>query len=224
MLSNIQEPKLREEVSLVEPIEYEIAGNIPLPSEGDIKTDKFSTVLENRRSRRVFSKIALEELGPFFYRTCRTKEVLVNDFGLMIEQRNVPSSGALHTINCIVSQFSRDDWYVYNSRSHTFDKLITEPNTNSKFKSKCKEMIDCSQDAYLIWYVCDVDRLKCKYHNVESLALRESGALSATQGLVAESYGLAYCMLGLLGYEQASAFSNKRDLLGVGVAVIGGLG
>lgn len=220
---SIQEAKVKDKVVPVAPVKYDVKSSIELPSYGNIASNVFSEVIETRCSRRKFLDISLEQLGPLLYLSSRTKEAITNDYGLVIEKRNSPSCGAMHTIDCIVSRFGSECWYVYNSRNHSLDQLNVDSFIINQFKLKCQGLIDYLDSGYLIWYVCDLERLSCKYENAEFLALRESGALAATQGLIAESYGLAFCMLGLMGNEEAKALSNQRNLLGVGVAVVGGI-
>lgn len=219
---NIKEVIVKDKVVPVEPIKYDARSSISLPSHGRVNSNIFSEVIESRYSRREFSNIELEQLGPLLYMSSRTKETMTNDCGLIIEKRNSPSCGAMHTIDCIVSKIGSDKWYIYNSHKHSFDQLDVDTVIINEFKQECRKLIDCSDSGYLIWYVCDLDRLSCKYDNAELLALRESGALAATQGLIAESYGLGFCILGLLGCREAKVFSNQRNLLGVGVAIVGG--
>ncbi len=47
------------------------------------------------------------------------------------------------------------------------------------------------------------------------------GGISATQALVAQALGLSYCQLGIMGESEASKLSDKRELLGVGLAFLG---
>lgn len=222
-MARIQEAIVRDSVDPIATVKYNVKSSIALPSQGNISSNIFSEVIETRCSRRDFLEIQLEQLGPLFYLSSRTKETTINDHGLVIEKRNSPSCGAMHTIDCIVSKFSNDCWYLYNPRNHSFDLLDIETSIINQFKLECRRIIGCSETGYLIWYVCDLERLSCKYENAEFLALRESGALSATQGLIAESYGLGFCMLGLMGCQEAKVFSDQRNLLGVGVSVIGGI-
>lgn len=220
---SLEEAKIRDEVIPVDPIEHPISSSLNLPGSASAVSNIFLDVIESRCSRRDFSDISLEQLGPLFYLSSRTKQSMINEYGLVIEKRNTPSCGAMHTIDCFVSQFISDSWYVYNSRSHSFGELILNGSTVNHFKQKCKRLINCPDHAYLIWYVCDIERLSCKYEHAESLALRESGVLASTQSLIAESLGLSFCMLGVMGCKEADFFSAQRKLLGVGVSVVGGL-
>lgn len=221
-MANIEEAKIKDEIIPVEPFKYDVSTRLNLPVSVNAASNSLLEVIESRYSRREFSSISLENLGPLFYFSCRTKYSTINDYGLVIEKRNSPSCGAMHTIDCIVSKFESDIWYVYNSRSHTFDQLNINTSSLKQLKQECKALINTTDSAYLIWYVCDMDRLSCKYENAQSLALRESGALAAIQSLIAENYDLAFCMLGIMGGDKAKIFSNQRDLMGVGVAVVGG--
>lgn len=219
---SIKEATLKDNIVPATSVKYDVISSLALPSSGKIYSNIFTEVIENRSSKRDFLAIELEDLGPFFYLSSRTKETTINDYGLVIEKRNTPSCGSMHTLDCIVSRFDSNNWYVYNSLNHTFDLLDIDTSIINLFKMKCRDLIECSESGYLIWYVCDLERLNSKYENPESLALRESGVLSATQSLIAQSYGLNFCMLGLMGWKEATAFSNQRNLFGVGVAVVGG--
>lgn len=221
-MTNIQEAILKDNIFPTTSVKYNVISSLALPSNGKVSSNIFSEIIENRSSKRDFLAIELEELGPLFYLSSRTKETTINDYGLVIEKRNTPSCGSMHTLDCIVSRLDSNYWYVYNSLNHTLDLLDIDTSTINRFKLKCRDLIECSDSGYLIWYVCDLERLNCKYENPESLALRESGVLAATQALIAESYGLSFCILGLMGWQEAIALSDQRNLCGVGVAVVGG--
>lgn len=220
----IREPKVRQKISPIAPLKYRVIDRHILPSDSNSRPEEFTRILELRRSRRKFQSVSLDDLGPLFYLSSRTKEAVNSENGLIIERRNVPSSGGLHTIDCFVSKFDDEKWYVYNSHRHSLDEvMVKDPSMLSCFKDKCQGLFDCSREPYLIWYVCDLDRLGCKYENPESLALREAGAIAAIQSLIAESRNLAFCMLGLTGSDEARALLDERQLLGVGTVVVGGL-
>lgn len=219
----IKEPSVRDKITLTEPLKYKAISRHVLRGYNDLNLNDFTQLIEGRRSRRDFTCISLDDLGPLFYLTSRTKETAINENGLVVEKRNVPSSGGLHTINCFVSKLNDGSWYVYNSHQHSLDKIrVKSPSKLAIFKGKCQNLIGCSGDPYLIWYVCDLTRLGSKYENPESLALREAGAIASIQSLVAEGLNLAFCMLGLTGGNEASALLDQRQLLGVGAVIVGG--
>lgn len=78
------------------------------------------------------------------------------------------------------------------------------------------------KSGYLVWYLCDTNKLSSKYKNITGLAFRESGAISAIHSLTAEAIGLSFCMLGIHGNDAAQSISSECELLGVGAAIVGG--
>lgn len=216
----VEEASVKDEIFPLDPVKFNTSDSILLDSLSASDSQPLATLLEARQSRRDLSTISIQELGPLFYLSSRSKYSQINDIALKVEKRNIPSCGALHTISCVVSKFNSDDWYLYNPYSHSFDKLIVDVKAINGFKRECQELIN-TRAGFLIWYVCDFERLSCKYKHAESLALRESGVISATQNLLAEDMGFKFCMLGLSGFEHAVVLSEERRLLGVGAAAIG---
>lgn len=216
------EPVLKEDIVGIPKIEYEIQNSITLPNHNQQTSRSFIDVLENRHSLRELGFIDLRALGKLLYLSSRTKQIHISEDDLVIEKRNAPSAGALHTLDCIISNFDNLKWYIYNSKKHSLDQMLLKDISDLQFfKEECRSMLPNLKSGYLLWHVCDIERLGCKYYNPESLAIRESGALSAIQSLIAEELGLAFCMLGKLGYEVATHLSLKRKLIGTGTAVLG---
>lgn len=215
------EPHVKRHICNVPPIKFEVAKKIKLTYLNSDLRYSFRQLLENRTSNRSFNTIRLEELGNLFYLVNRTKIVDYNVDGLMVEKRNYPSAGALHTISCLITQMHVDDWYSYNPVDHSFDLLDIDSSKLLKFKQNCFSLVE-QTDGFLIWYVCDAERLNGKYRHIESLAFRESGAMAAMQSLVAEALDLSFCILGLHGFKHAATLSDKSKLIGVGTAMVGG--
>lgn len=216
------EPKIKKKIMPQERIKYPCTNSIALHCPTETPAD-FLEILERRCSRRQLGYVSLEELGSLFFLSTRTKSLERGGLGLTVEKRNYPSAGALHTIDCFVTGFNESYWYVYNPIKHTLDQISSAKSTElDDFKARCQSMLPDVATGYLIWYLCDIDRLSSKYENPASLAFRESGSISAVQSLVAEYLGLSYCMLGLHGNEYVKYLSHKRQLMGVGTAVIGG--
>lgn len=188
------------------------------------KDTGFLDTLNSRTSQRTFASIKLEELYPLFHHSNRTKKITKDPFGNKLERRNYPSPGSLCSIHCVVSPLSSSEWYIYNSAVDSFDQIAIVDDELNKFKEVCGELINVNKDAWLIWYVCDVDLLSLRYENYESLAFRESGHISSTQSLVAEHLGLGFCALGFTGYHLAEKISNERKFIGVGTSLVGNKG
>lgn len=216
----MKDPSIKEVIDSIDRFELEICDSVFVPQHSERESRVFSEVVESRSSRRNFSRTSIQDLGPLFYLGSRTKASKINNAGQHIEKRNIPSSGAMHTIDCLVSPLNERSWYVYNPELHSFDKLAKESDELYRFRRDCQDLIG-AEEGFLIWYVCDFERLSSKYDHCISLALRESGSMSAVHSLIAEDLGLGFCMLGLLGYECAGALSEGRKLVGVGSAIVG---
>lgn len=217
------EPKNKAQILPLSRLEYDVVESILLDGFDDVESPLFFQILESRKSRRSCRELDLFSLGKLFFLSARVKSSELNETGLQIQKRNVPSAGALHSIDCFVSKIGSPDWYVYNPYKHSFDRLsLNEPDLIEAHKQECFNFLPGMQAGYLIWYVCDIERLKSKYENPESLMYRDSGVLSGIQSLIAEALGLPFCLVGRLGYEEASKLSDKRDLIGAGAAIVGG--
>lgn len=219
------EPTIKSKISPLPRLEYDVVDSILLDGfDSDNATESaFFSVLETRESRRTCYEIDSLSLGKLLFLSSRVKSSGISSDRLQVQKRNVPSSGGLHAIDCFVSKSNSNDWYVYNPSRHTLDRLRLSQKRLIEFhRNECFNILPEMQGGYLIWYVCDIERMRSKYENPESLAYRDSGVLSGIQSLIAESLGFAFCMVGRLGYKEAAGFSNKRDLIGVGSAIVGG--
>lgn len=190
---------------------------------GDVQNQgrDFLAVLNGRSSGRQFSPVQINELGALFYHGSRSKSSFRDPFGARFEKRNYASPGALHSIHSLVTELAGDSWYAYNASRHCFDVMAIDSAVIASFKTTCSQLLQSTKNAWLIWYVCDYDRLCSRYSQVDSLIFRESGHLSATHSLVAEYLDLAYCPLGYHGHEAAAQLSDERQFVGVGSALVG---
>ncbi|WP_157608180.1 hypothetical protein [Teredinibacter turnerae] len=217
------EPGIKQEPSPLARLKYEVDESILLNKCENLDPLDFFHILESRKSGRICSKLTIQELGKLFFYSCRVKSSVRNEIGLEIQERNVPSAGALHSIDCFVSKLDSPDWYVYNSYKHSMDRLkLCHTRSIETHKKECFSILPEMQSGYLIWYVCDIGRMESKYVNPESLAFRDSGVLSGTHNLLATALGLPFCIAGRLGYQEAADLSDERHLIGVGTAIVGG--
>ena len=216
-----KDPKIKLVTLIKERIRYTVLSSIELAY--PVEQDKsFLDVIENRQSTRKFAPMSVNDLGALLYFSCRTRASERGELGFVFEKRNYPSAGALHSIDIIVSSFLSREWYIYNSMQHTLDEIFVDSEGLQTFKESCFNILDNDKTGYLLWYVCDFERLACKYEYPETLALRESGGISATQSLLSEHLNLAFCTLGANGSQYTTYLSQQGKLLGVGTAVVGG--
>ncbi len=217
-----KDPKIKLVTSIKERVAYKVRNSIELAYPNEQKIS-FLDVLENRHSTREFAPMSISDLGGFLYLSCRTRSSERGELGLVYEKRNYPSAGALHSIDVIVSDNFSRNWYIYNSKRHTLDEIsVADREELQKFKESCFNILGNGKAGYLIWYVCDFERLACKYEFPETLAFRESGGLSAIQSLVSEYLNMSFCTLGANGSQYVTCLSEQSKLLGVGTAIVGG--
>ena len=96
------------------------------------------------------------------------------------------------------------------------------PNTRI-IQTSLLEVDGCleSHKGTVIWFVADLARTGARYKNPESLAWRDSGALLATIGLVAEGMRLNCCGLGLHEIPTLRKFLKLQDwTIGVGGCIL----
>ena len=135
-----------------------------------------------------------------------------------------PSGGGCHAIQMLVlgAPVWNDSLLIYNSEHHVFG-IRELPNV--KLVQKCFQEVGACLgvgNGTVIWFVADLARSGARYRNPESLAWRDSGALLATLGLVAEGMGLKCCGLGLHDIPPLRRFLNlDQSVIGVGGCIVG---
>ena len=215
------EPRLKKTVSPVLPLTFEVSETIFLDVPTELGETSFIEVLENRKSVREFNSLSLVSIGYLLYLSNRVKSASVNEFGHTIENTNIASPGSLNATHCVLRSPENGNWYHYNARKHVLELLTVSNAKLNEFSQSCFSLIANSVNAWLIWYVNDIELLESKYDNPISLAYRDAGGIATTHGLVSQYLGLNYCQIGLHGSNEAQYILNERKLIGVGVALLG---
>lgn len=215
------EPRLKKTVSPVLPLTFEVSETIFLDVPTELGETSFIEVLENRKSVREFNSLSLVSIGYLLYLSNRVKSASVNEFGHTIENTNIASPGSLNATHCVLRSPENGNWYHYNARKHVLELLTVSNEKLNEFSQSCFSLIANSVNAWLIWYVNDIELLESKYDDPISLAYRDAGGISTTHGLVSQYLGLNYCQIGLHGSNEAQYILNERKLIGVGVALLG---
>ncbi len=180
--------------------------------------EMFLNVLHRRECRRQFCTASPARFGELLYLTHSAKNSYVNDAGFEVEQRNVISSGALHAVHILFNHPSQPNWYWYDPHTHCATELDLPRNVLAE---QARDFFSSSRLATVIWYVADVELISAKYDNPETLIWRDAGAVQSMHSLISEQIGLAYCPLGISGIVEAALVSNERQLVGVGLALVG---
>ena len=205
--------------------DFQISGMLSIPKPIRRKWLPLDQVLKTRQSRRDFkTPLTLQQLGDLLWHSAHTRKVarLAGHSGWT--SKPSPSGGGCHPIQLLVLRASvlPDALLVYNSQHHVFG---VREMPGPKLIEKCLREVDTCLEIHngtVIWFVADLARSGSRYRNPESLAWRDSGALLATIGLVAEGMGVECCGLGLHEIPTLRRFLKRgQQVIGVGGCIVG---
>lgn len=220
-ITALKSPVPKADIDRVAPYDWPVTSVQVLGRAPPVPKREFLEIVSARQSRREFTALTETELAEFLYLANRTCEMGRNNVGVQIEHRPAPSAGGLHAIQCLVHQSNLAVWSRYDSVRHAFELLSLDACSADELPCQARNFFSAAAEATVIWYVADMTRLGASYHHPESLAWRDAGALVSMHALVAEYLGYAYCPLGITGANEADGLSDKRELMGVGVALVG---
>ncbi|MCX4156309.1 MULTISPECIES: nitroreductase family protein [Paraburkholderia] len=177
----------------------------------------FLDVFEGRRSVRALMSVPLEALVDAL-RLALVPRLWKEGDPLRRSRRPALSGGALHAISVLL--FAGAAVYRVNAAESVLEELNVSADLRVSWVSKCQRVLPDADGAFIV-LIADMARPMAAYENSESLVWRDSGALLQTLALAAESYGLGFCPLGILGNEVVDALPKADQLLAVGAAAIG---
>lgn len=177
----------------------------------------FLEVFEGRRSARTLTSVPLEALVDAL-RLALVPRLWKEGDPLRRSRRPALSAGALHPISVLL--FTRTAVYRVNADESLLEELNISAELRMNWVSKCKRVLPDADGAFIV-LIADMARPMAAYENSESLVWRDAGALLQTLALAAESYGLGFCPLGVLGNEITDGLPGTAHLLAVGAAAIG---
>lgn len=204
-----------------EPLRYaeyvwpiEASRSLPTPS----NTHSWAEILAARESRRTFGPLSEALLSEFLWHLAACKRSADSPMGFPIERRGVPSAGAIHPIHVLVGDPRSGRLDRYDGRSHALERLaISIPqallNASTNLMSP--------QEGALLLFAAEPGKTAAKYEHSGSLVWRDAGVLQGGCALVAEAMGLNFCLLGMTGEPWVSSLSEKGELCGVGIALVG---
>jgi SagB-type dehydrogenase family enzyme len=205
--------------------DFQISGMLPIPKPSRRKWRPLDRVLNARQSRRDFkTALTLQQLGDLLWHSSRTRRTARVAGNTLWTSKPSPSGGGCHPVQMLVlrAPVLKDKLLLYDSDHHVFG-VREVPNVNLIEKS-LREVDRCLEihNGTVIWFVADLARSGARYRNPESLAWRDSGALLATLGLVAEGMGLECCGLGLHDIPAMRRFLKlNQSVIGVGGCIVG---
>lgn len=204
--------------------DWRVSGMLSIPAIRRRKLPALDRVLDARQTRRDFAAgVSLQELGDLLWLAFRVRRRRLEGGQVVWESRPTPSGGGCHPISVVVigPQFLRNAVLVYDSMHHVFGVC---GGVDARLVERCLAEVGMCLElrrGTVLWFLADLGKSGARYANPESLAWRDSGALLATLGLVAEGLGLDCCGLGL---HEVPSLRRRLDLgamsIGVGGCVI----
>jgi hypothetical protein len=180
----------------------------------------FLGVLEARRSS-VGGDVGWSDIEALLWHSARTiSSGGVGRAGIEIERRAAPSAGGLHCIQVVCQMCAEDGSPRLYLARHGFAVLHHRAGSAARNLAEVARLLPRVAGCTLR-LVADMDKAAAAYSNPESLVWRDSGALVATMGLVAECLGLSANVLGMAGgaYIQSIGFPGRRFLAVGGIQV-----
>lgn len=146
---------------------------------------------------------------------------LAND-GFERTRRPSPSAGALHAIETVIADWrTRSRLMRYTPLRHELELLsVPEEQRAHDFIDAIRSLLPLARGTALV-FLADLSRVASVYENPESLLWRDAGALLQTLFLAAIAFRLAFCPLGIRGFEVAEALGLRDRTIAAGVCLIG---
>jgi len=182
----------------------------------------FSLTLEARRSVRSVARCSFHELINLLAYTTKPRFLRDGDQA-NTSLRLSPSAGALHCISTlIIERRGTRRAFRYDSANHLLEVLvIAEQKHLDEFLALSEEILPNAHGAVVV-LIADVQRIKAKYANPDSLLWRDAGVLLQTLSLCSVAYGLVTCLIGGTGAEVVRALGlPSSDFKAVGGIVVG---
>jgi len=215
------QPKATEERVTI--FDYPIQHTINLSRNIDPLPARFDEVITDRKSKRDFSRISLQQLSNILWYTAKVKQTFVQDNGYILSHRGTPSAGARHPIDIlIINQTLLDSNlpHYYNPIGHSLNRLDLPAQINLNFLNHINAIISTTS-ATIIWFIAHLERTAAKYDNPESLIWRDAGALINSIQLTCTAMNVNCCPIGSIGEPYIGDFFNQDGIFGAGGVLIG---
>lgn len=172
-----------------------------------------------RRSERALDPPNLSQLGAVLWHTARCQATLPGFDGATLQQRPVPSAGAIHPIHLWCEWPDRRGWARYDPATHT---LVGLPDAWGL--AQVREMARAflgNSNGLLLACVAEPGLTHMKYQHADSLVWRDAGIVQGALSLVAPALGLGTCLLGLTAQAVIAPLGQQGQLVGVGTLALG---
>ena len=191
---------------------------LPIPS--DRLEEQFGNILTRRRSVRAFTRgPGLSELSGLLWHACRVRDTGDDSGDTQWSSTAAPTAGGAVAYRIVVDL--GDSPWIYDPIAH---------NEIKPGKLRSEALLAQRREAFsivsgtpaLLYVIADIEALEGRYENPESLAWRDSGAVTTLLQLCATALGLSACILGIHGAGIIEALSlSHRKWLACGVIAVG---
>lgn len=219
--SDLGNPCPRSEPRHYRPILWPDGERIPL---GTIATNStegqtYIELVGQRRTRREFAPITLDQLGSLLWVTCRVQDIGGADLGFPLSRRPCPSAGAIHPIHVLLIRPGDSYWYRYDPFAHLLQVVPSQIDVRTVVGAF--HDVFAAPDATLMLLAAEPGMTAAKYESPASLIWRDAGVLLGFLAMVAHSLDLSFCPLGITGEPWVSQLVDQSGLAGVGTAYVG---
>jgi len=197
---------------------YPITNVFYLPKPEDYYKMNFFRVLDSRSSRREWGALSMHSLSLLLWYVAKIKSTCKEESGFVWQHRSVPSGGGRHPVDLLIIRHIKKKPTVdlYDPYGHALARVNVSNQIKLNSLLKKVDKILPFGEGTLIWLVGQFDRTMSKYANGESLVWLDAGALLATIYLVAETFRLNCCAIGITGEPWVSDFL-RSDCLAEGL-------
>lgn len=159
-------------------------------------------------------------MGELFLHTLWCQRTAESPLGFDLQQRSIPSAGAIHPIHLVMQVPGSADWARYNPITHTLDVMGSSAAVLGSVYAEASRLVEM-QSGSLLLFIAEPAMTAAKYQDADSLVWRDAGVMQGALAFVAEALGLNYCLLGITGDPWVGQLAEQHELVGVGVAALG---
>ena len=213
-------PVPRQQPGAYTPWRWPVVRSIALPPAADVSSP-CASVLSERRSRRTFAALGLEDVSTLLWHTLYCQRTAESPLGFCLQQRSTPSAGAIHPVHLVMQLPGyAAQWARYNPHTHALEVIGPSADILNALRAEADQVVD-AQSGSLLLFVAEPAMTAAKYENADSLVWRDAGIMQGALAILAQALALNYCLLGITGDPWVGRLSEQCQLVGVGIAALG---
>jgi hypothetical protein len=217
-----QDPEPKAPDTAAPAVAWPVTKAVRIPALARPPAADVAAVMERRRSVRRMSRASLREIANMMAWVLAPSRVWSLDNGTR-SRRMAASAGALHVVEPIlIPPVGRRAFRIDGLSARMEILEVSDAGLAAAFRRKVAELVPDAAGCHAVVLAADFVRASAFYDAVDSLVLRDAGALLQTLHLASEAYRLSAVPLGILGTEAIeSILPAGSGVRAVGVMVIG---